>query len=162
MFQFGYLNKMKMGSQAEFLDRLGAFADRLPSEWQWCIESRNPNYLNRAYFDLLKQHDIAHVFLQGYYMPAIFEIYTPHAEHLTNTSVIRLHGPDRKGIESRSKKDWSNIIEPKDDELDRLATLLTTRATLKQKTWLFVNNHYEGCAPLTIKRLQERMGMAPP
>jgi hypothetical protein len=27
----------------------------------------------------------------------------------------------------------------------------------QRNTWVFVNNHFEGCAPLTIKRIQERL-----
>jgi hypothetical protein len=53
-------------------------------------EPRNPNYLNAAYFTFLRQHNLGHVFLQGYYMPPIFDLYTAHADHLTGTVVIRL------------------------------------------------------------------------
>jgi len=26
-----------------------------------------------------------------------------------------------------------------------------------RKTWIFVNNDFQGCAPLTIKRIRERL-----
>jgi hypothetical protein len=26
-----------------------------------------------------------------------------------------------------------------------------------KKAWIFVNNHFEGCAPLTIQRMRERL-----
>ena len=157
MLQFGYLNRKMMPSQAEFLDRLGAFASRLPADYTWCIETRNPNYLNAAYFTFLRNHGLAHVFLQGYYMPPIFPIYREYADQLTGNVVIRLHGPDREGMEERTGKDWSKIIEPRDADLDAVAGMLADLAVRRRTVWAFVNNHYEGCAPLTIKRIQERL-----
>ena len=157
MLQFGYLNKKMMPSQAEFLDRLGAFASQLPADYTWCIESRNPNYLNDQYFAFLHEHDLGHVFLHGYYMPSIFPIYREYAGKLTGNVVIRLHGPDREGMEERTGKDWSKIIEPRDADLDAVAGMLADLAVRRRTVWAFVNNHYEGCAPLTIKRIQERL-----
>ena len=46
MLQFGYLNRQMMQSQAEFMDRLDAFARQLPVGYQWCVEIRNPGWLN--------------------------------------------------------------------------------------------------------------------
>ena len=157
MFQFEYLNRQKMPTQAEFLDRLGAFASRLPPGYDWCVESRNPNYLNQAHFDFLRQHGLGHVFLQGYYMPPVFDIYKRFAEHLADTVVIRLHGPDREGIEEKADNDWSRIIAPRDADLDALVGLLRDMTVRKKKAWLFGNNHFEGCAPLTLQRIMERL-----
>jgi len=71
--------------------------------------------------------------------------------------VIRLHGPDREGMEERTGKDWSKIIEPRDADLDALAEMLQDLRVRRCNVWLFVNNHFEGCAPLTIGRIQERL-----
>lgn len=71
--------------------------------------------------------------------------------------VIRLHGPDREGMEERTRKDWSRIIDPRDADLDALAGMLKDLKTRNRQVWLFVNNHYEGCAPLMIERIQERI-----
>ncbi len=156
MFQFGYLNKQKMASQQEFLDRLGAFVSQLPRGYTWCLEPRNPNYLNADYFAFLRENGLAHVWLQGYYMPPIFGLYEKFADQLTADVVIRLHGPDREGMEERTGKDWSKILEPRDADLDALATMLGDLAVRRMNTSVFVNNHFEGCAPLTIERIKER------
>jgi uncharacterized protein YecE (DUF72 family) len=156
MMQFGYLNKQKMPSQSAFLAKLDAFVSKLPADYTWCVESRNPNYLTDEYFHFLKEHKLAHVWLQGYYMPQIFDIYAKQAPHLTNDVIIRLHGPDREGMEDKSGKDWSKVIEPRDTELDTLSDLLKN-ATIRRRFWVFVNNHYEGCAPITIDRIKKRM-----
>ena len=157
MFQFGYLNKKMMPSQSEFLERLGAFVAELPKDYGWCIETRNPNYLNDAHFGFLRDQGLGHVFLHGYYMPPIFEIYSKFADQLTDNVVIRLHGPDREGIEERTGGDWSKIIEPRDADLDALAGMLKDLKSRRKMVWLFGNNHFEGCAPLTIARIKQRL-----
>jgi len=157
MFQFGYLNRQKMASQAEFLDRLDAFVRQLPAGYAWCIEPRNPNYLNDAYFAFLREHGLAHVWLQGYYMPPIFELYEQHAGQLADNVVIRLHGPDREGMEERTGKDWSKVIEPRDADLEALAGMLRDLKVRRRRVWAFVNNHFEGCAPATIERIRGRL-----
>lgn len=158
MFQFGYLNRKMMPSQAEFLNRLGAFVGRIPGGYDWCIESRNPNYLNADYFRFLREHRLGHVWLQGYYMPPIFDLYDKHADQLTDGLVIRLHGPDREGMEERTGEDWSRIVEPRDADLDALVRLIRDAKVRRRRISLFVNNHFEGCAPATIARIRERLG----
>ena len=146
-----------MASQVEFLDRLGSFATQLPAGFTWCVEIRNPNYLNDRYFAFLCDHGLSHVFLQGYYMPPIFGLYEKHADRLADNLIVRLHGPDREGIEKKTKKDWSRIIDPRDADLDGVANILQDARVRRRTQWVFVNNHFEGCAPLTIERLQERL-----
>jgi uncharacterized protein YecE (DUF72 family) len=153
MFQFGYLNKQKMASQAEFLEKLDAFVRQLPSGYTWCIEPRNPNYLNDRYFAFLRERGLAHVFLQGYYMPPIFGICEKFAGELADDVVIRLHGPDREGMEERTGRDWSKIAEPRDADLAALASMLKALKARRRTVWVLVNNHFEGCAPLTIERI---------
>ena len=159
MFQFEYLNRQKMPSEADFLQALGGFVPHLPPEYTWCVESRNPNYLNERYFAFLRDHGLSHVFLHGYYMPSIFEVYGKHADLLGDTVVIRLHGPDREGMEERTAGDWSKIIEPRDADLEALAAMVKDLRVRRRTIWLLVNNHFEGCAPLTIQRVIARLGI---
>jgi uncharacterized protein YecE (DUF72 family) len=157
MFQFEYLNKKKMPSQDEFMERFARFAGSLPEEYTYCIETRNPNYLNRAYFGFLKDTGLFHVFIQGYYMPPIFEVYEKHGELIGELTVIRLHGPDRKGIENKTGKAWNRIVEPKDRDMRRLVDMLADLDSRGITTYVNVNNHYEGSAPLTIDRIQQAL-----
>ena len=45
---------------------------------------------------------------------------------------------------------------PWDEDLDRLAIMLRDLKA-GRNVRLFVNDHFEGCAPLTIKRVEERI-----
>jgi uncharacterized protein YecE (DUF72 family) len=158
MFQFEYLNRDKMPSQSAFQDKLGRFVDQLPRDYCWCVESRNPNYLNGRYFTFLQEQRLSHVFEQGYYMPPVINIFNLHADLLTETSVIRLHGPNREKIEESTGKEWNRIAEPRDADLDSLADVVKGLRKRKHNVWVFVNNHFEGSAPLTIERLRQRIG----
>jgi uncharacterized protein YecE (DUF72 family) len=157
IFQFEYLNKQKMVNQNEFLDRFGAFAKSLPKNFLYTIETRNPNYLNNQYFDFLLSMKMSHVFLQGYYMPSIFEVYKKHRTQIVGNVVIRLHGPDRKEIEEITAKKWDKRIAPKEKDLDNLVDMLAELNSRKVLTYLYVNNHFEGSAPRTIARLEEKL-----
>jgi uncharacterized protein YecE (DUF72 family) len=157
MFQFEYLNKQKMSSQSEFQDKFSSFISKCTDEFDYGLEIRNPNYLNQSYFDFLKEHNLAHVFLQGYYMPDIFELFNKHANSIYKRCVIRLHGPDRKGIEERSGNIWNKRIEPKESELEKVVKMIKILQQEKVDLFINVNNHYEGSAPLTVRRIQEMM-----
>ena len=153
-FQFEYLNKQKMGGVGEFIEKFGKFVARLPAGLTYCIEIRNPNYLTAEYFDFLASSGLHHVFLQGYYMPSIFDVYKQFGQKISSLAVIRLHGVDRKEIEQQTGNDWSEIVAPKDGDLQSLATMLTHLRARNIETFVFVNNHFEGSAPRTIARIK--------
>lgn len=158
MLQFGYLNRRMVPSQAAFLGALGAFATQLPNGYEWAVESRNPNHLDAAHFDFLRERNLAHVFLQGYYMPPVADVYAKHADRLSASVVIRLHGPDREGMEARAGNDWSKIVAPRDADLDSVAGVVN-HAAVRRKVTVYANNHFEGCAPLTLERLRARINV---
>jgi uncharacterized protein YecE (DUF72 family) len=158
MFQFEYLNKKKMPSRDEFTARFGRFTASLPKGYTYAIEIRNPNYLDKAYFDFLGEAGLYHVFIHGYYMPPIFKVYDEYKDHIEDLTVIRMHGPDRRGIEKRTGKVWNKIVEPKDGELRRLKDMLGDLDSRGVTTYVNVNNHYEGSAPLTIERIRSAIG----
>lgn len=157
MFQFEYLNKEKISSQIEFMERFEAFIQNIGNEYQMGIEIRNPNYLNKKYFEFLKRNNLTMVFLQGYYMPPIWNVFTIAKDLLVNPVVIRLHGPDRSGIEEKTRNIWNQIVEPKDDELQQIAEMIHYLSEKQIDVYVNVNNHYEGSAPLTIRKLKELM-----
>ena len=156
MFQFEYLNRQKMSSQGQFLELFGSFAKELSPTHQYGVEIRNGRWLNRDYFEFLNQHRLIPVLLQGYWMPAITSVYQQHRDLILEqeTVVIRLHGPDRKGIEKQTGKQWNQVVAPKDDELAAVAGMVGELLEHGIDVYLNVNNHYEGAAPLTIERLE--------
>jgi uncharacterized protein YecE (DUF72 family) len=160
MFQFEYLNKQKMPSCDAFLERLNAFFDKAPKGYQYAVESRNPNYLSKPYFDFLSERGLAHVFLDGYYMPRIGEVFGKNDAHTAVFSVVRLHGPDRQGIEKATNKIWNKLVAPRDEGIASAVDIVKRNADKLITTYINVNNHYEGSAPLTIERFLDALEKA--
>ncbi|MFP4373846.1 MAG: DUF72 domain-containing protein [Spirochaetaceae bacterium] len=161
MFQFEYLNKRKMTSRAAFLEALGGYLDLLPEGWSYGVEPRNPQYLKPDYFELLASRGVSHVFCQGYYMPPIQELYPKTAPTLVSPVVIRLMGPDRAAIEQKTGKRWNAAVDPKDEDLAGVAEIIEDMIARGHQVIVNVNNHYEGSAPITIRKLQQRIGHGP-
>ncbi len=69
--------------------------------------------------------------------------------------VIRLHCPDRQGIEKRTGKDWSQEVDPKDKDISLLAEMLEDLSTRGIESSTFVNNHFKGSAPRTIAKIED-------
>ena len=119
------------------------------------IEIRNPNYLNEKYFSFLKELNIAPVFLEGYYMPHVTEIYKKFKKYINNLVVIRLHGPDKKGIEKVANDNWNKIYINRDMELISIVKMIKELQSNEVDLFVNVNNHFEGSAPLTIEKIKK-------
>lgn len=156
LFQFGYLNKKMIDSQEAFQEQLQAFIQEAPEDYQYGVEVRNAQYMNRSYFQFLIQNRLIPVLLQGYWMPSITDVYGDWRDLLIEheTLVIRLLGPDRKGIERLTNKRWNRVVAPRDDELDAIVDMVEDLLAQRVTVYLNVNNHYEGSAPLTIDRIR--------
>lgn len=160
MLQFEYLNKRKIASPAEFIQRLDAFLSSLgpaAETWNIGVEPRNPQFLDDRYFRTLASHRAHHVFTHGYFMPAAYSVFAEYGHLLTDRTVIRLLGADRKSIEKECGKRWNERIRAKPDDLTHIAEMIYELQTRAIDTTVNVNNHYEGSAPLTIGVLQEKL-----
>jgi uncharacterized protein YecE (DUF72 family) len=154
MFQFEFLNKQKMSNLNQFLEKIHSFVDKVDKRFRIGIETRNPNYLTKPFFEMLKELNLSMVFLEGYYMPPVTEVYEKFQELITSPVVIRLHGPDRSGIEEKTNGNWNQIVEPKDDSLPSIIEMIKDLRAKEIGTYINVNNHFEGSAPLTINKIK--------
>ncbi len=158
IFQFEYLNKEKLSSQKLFQELIYNFISKLSNKhFSIGIEIRNPNYLNKSYIEFLKQLKIIPVLLEGYYMPSVIETCSKFLRDFNGSIVFRLHGPDRSGIEKMSNKNWNQIYIDRTEELEKLSILFNDLLTRKLDIFINVNNHFEGSAPLTIKKIKNLM-----
>jgi uncharacterized protein YecE (DUF72 family) len=159
IFQFEYLNKNKMTSQKEFQSRMEAFFSSIERPYPCTIETRNPQYLNDFYFEFLRGNGLYPCFLQGYYMPDLRTI-LPGREgwfEQGDLAIIRLHGPDRQGMDKSTGKTWNRIVAAKDQEIAAILDSIGRLLRRGVNVYLNVNNHYEGSAPLTIRKIRDRL-----
>lgn len=157
IFQFEYLNKQKMKSQGEFLIQLEEFFCQLDRSFNYAVEIRNPNFLNSEMFTFLNNHDISFVFLHGYYMPPIYDTYSKYSKFIKNITVLRLHGFDRKVIETKTGKIWNEIVDSQDEDISKIVEMLIELQKKDVDVFMNINNHFEGSAPLTIKKIQSAL-----
>lgn len=152
MFQFEYLNRQKMASKEAFFERFGDFMAGAPAGFQYAVEIRNPNYYSPAFFEFLNKRGLGFVYLDGYYMPPIAEVFEKFRPATAGFQVVRLHGGDRLEIEGETSEIWDRVVAPKAEGLKAAAAIVRANARNKVLTYLNINNHYEGSAPLTIER----------
>jgi uncharacterized protein YecE (DUF72 family) len=170
MFQFEYLNKQKMPTQARFQALFGDFVREISRELQdegrspliYGLEVRNQQYINAPYFQFLEAFDLIPVLIQGYWMPDLREVYAEWREQILqhHTVVIRLMGPDREAIEKLAPTGWHKIVLPKDDELPGIAEMVEDMLEAGTDVYVNVNNHYEGSSPLTIEKLRALLAVS--
>jgi uncharacterized protein YecE (DUF72 family) len=144
-----------MSGLPEFIDRFEAFLEQKKSKYLYGIEIRNPNYLKKPFFEFIQRNNLIAVLLEGYYMPPVKEVFKEFKDYIEDTVVIRLHGPDRSGIEKATGKVWNKIVAPKDEQLNGISEIAHYFLNKKMDVYLNVNNHYEGSAPLTIQKIQK-------
>jgi uncharacterized protein YecE (DUF72 family) len=145
-----------MSSQSLFQNLFNDFVTKIPDvNFPIGIEIRNPNYLSKNYFEFLEQLKIIPVMLEGYYMPSVIETCTKNLLHLNRRIIFRLHGSDRSGIEKLSNENWNQIYIDRTQELEKLGILFKDLLARKLDLFINVNNHFEGSAPLTIKKLKK-------
>jgi uncharacterized protein YecE (DUF72 family) len=146
-----------MPSQPLFLEKLEKFFHSADKQYSYGIEIRNPNYLNKDFFEFIEKNKLVFVFLEGYFMPDITTTYEKFGSYIKDKVVIRLHGPDRADIEKKTKGEWNKIVEPKDEELGRIIEIIKDLLSKEVDIYLNVNNHYEGSAPLTINKILSKL-----
>jgi len=161
MFQFEYLNQQKMPSKEVFFERFGNFILKAPKGHRYAVETRNPNYLSPSFFDFLKEHGLGFVYLEGYYMPPVGQVFDRFRPAPAAFSIVRLHGGDRGEIEAETGGIWNKIIAPKPEALRSAARITRQNMRSKVLTYINVNNHFEGSAPLTIERFLEALSAEP-
>jgi len=161
LFQFEYLNRQKMASRDTFLEQFAAFANRLPDGFLYGLEIRNPKWLDARFFDALQAMSVVPVLISGYWMPFLEDLYAAHSNALRQfpAVVLRLMGNARGGIEKTPSKVWNKVVDPHDAELDAVSRIILDLRAAGPQPFLFINNHYEGSAPLTIERIRERLGI---
>lgn len=117
-------SRTKMPSIRAFLDKLHQFLSRVPGGFRYAIETRNQNYLSQVFFDFLKEHRLGYIFIEGYYMPHIGDVFAKHDAFTAGFSVLRLHGRNREGIEPQTGEAWNQIDEPQGQGMDATASIM--------------------------------------
>jgi hypothetical protein len=83
----------------------------------------------------------------------IADVFSKHDTTTPAGTIVRLHGPDRQAIEEATDSAWDGIVEPRPESIQAAVNIVRANLRLGHKTFVNINNHFEGHAPLTAERL---------
>jgi uncharacterized protein YecE (DUF72 family) len=158
IFEFGTFSKSTYPEPQNFIEELDRFLTALPSgEFRYAVEVRNQEFLRSEYFDMLRTHNVAHVFNGWSRMPPIDEqIQIPEAfttDFIVARALLRVGRAYEQAVEKFSPYD--RVQEESPRTRAALRELIERAKTRRIPAYLFVNNRLEGNAPVTIQAVVE-------
>jgi len=158
MFQFEYLNRAKMPSREAFYERFGAFIAAAPKGPAYAVEVRNPNFLVPDFFDFLRRNGLGFVYLEGYYMPPIGDVFAKNKPETAPHQIIRLiSGGGRSETGDETRGVWNKVAQPRPEVIEAAARIVIENKKKKIATFVNIANEFEGSAPLTAASFLEKL-----
>jgi uncharacterized protein YecE (DUF72 family) len=141
----------------EFVGKLEPFLAALPITFRYAVEVRNPGYLSAAYFDILRERGVAHLFNSWTRMPPLGEQIAMPGVFTADFTVVRaLLRPGRayeRAVEKFSP--YANIQDEYPEGREAMRALIRRMREERRAAYIFVNNRFEGNAPATIQAITE-------
>ncbi|MBV9679344.1 MAG: DUF72 domain-containing protein [Acidobacteriaceae bacterium] len=157
LFEFTAFARKVFDSPGEFAELMADFLPLLPNTFRYAIEVRNPEFLDTAYFEVLRKHGVAHVFNAWTRMPTLSEqmqhpdVFT--TDFTVTRALLRAGRPYEEAV--RLFSPYQSIQEPNEEVRSALRRLLARAQERREATYIFVNNRLEGNAPGTIEAITE-------
>ncbi len=152
ILEFGNIPRNVFASTQEFVAALRPFLDKLPKEFRYAVEIRNPEFLDEPYLELLYNFDIAHVLNSWTHMPAMLEQVRRPDVFTAKFTVARALLTPKRGYEEavQTFSPYDSLKEPNEAVRTALREILVRAKKRAEPTYIFVNNRLEGFAPGTI------------
>lgn len=155
LIQFPYLSRREFPDSMIFFERLNRFLADLPGNYRYAVEVRNRSWLNKELAGICRSHRVSLALVDHAWMPHGDEVVAKFDLVTANPVYIRLLG-DRKKIEVITSS-WDKEVVDQSDRLQRWAKLLFDFAARQIPILVYINNHYAGHAPATLRRLREML-----
>jgi uncharacterized protein YecE (DUF72 family) len=139
-------------STDEFCSRLDQFFLRLPRNFRYAVEVRNPTLLGFSYLQVLSQHGVAHVYNHWSAMPPLAEQHTRMRGFTAVFTVLRLLTPLKMSYEAAKKRaePYTKIVEELPQMRRETVQVVRQAVSEGRHAYVLVNNCSEGNALLTI------------
>jgi uncharacterized protein YecE (DUF72 family) len=157
IFEFGSFSKKTFSEVSEFLERLDPFLAKLPPDFRYALEIRNPDLLEPDYFACLRRHKVAHVFNAWSRMPelrdqmALPDSFT--ADFIVSRALLRQGRSYEDAVQLFSP--YTEVKDPNPQVRASLRDIIRIAQDKQMTAFLFVNNRLEGNAPATIIAITE-------
>jgi uncharacterized protein YecE (DUF72 family) len=130
---------------------LAAFLPLLPSDLRFAIEFRQKTWIRKRTLALLSEHRVALALSDGRWIPREW-LLKLCARPTADFAYLRWMGPDRRIT------DYSALQVDRSAELDAWARMIPVLQAQVRDVFGFVNNHFAGHAPASVRMLQRRLG----
>jgi uncharacterized protein YecE (DUF72 family) len=159
IFEFGTFAKKTYPEPPQFFEDLDRFLTRLPEPWQYAVEVRNEEFLQPAYFEVLRKHGVAHVFTSWNRMPPLHRQINIADSFTAGFSVVRALLRAGRSYEQAVElfAPYDRIQEENPKARDAMRQLITRARQKRQPAYLFINNRLEGNSPLTIQAIVDEL-----
>jgi uncharacterized protein YecE (DUF72 family) len=160
VFEFQAMHGRDLPDTGAWAERLDGFFQRLPRDYRYAVELRNPELLHDLHGVVLRQHGAAHVFNSWAGMPPIgaqLDLeWTFPADFTVARALLR---PGRSYEQAvRLFQPYDRIREPQPELRRDLVRLMAEAVRRRIEALIVVNNRAEGNAPATIRALAESWG----
>ncbi len=134
------------------LPALAAFLPLLPPDLNFAVEFRQRAWINDGVIALLKEYRVALALSDGRWIPR--NVLLKLADDPTSDfAYVRWMGPDRSIV------DYSRIQVDRSKELSHWINTLRGLAGRVKTAYGYVNNHFAGHSPATLRTLQHELGL---
>ena len=151
VLQFGFFGRKDFAGLGNFLDRLEGFLAAWPADVQLCVEVRNKTWMTAQLADVLRRHRAVWVLPDQKWMPTPAYVVGKLDVVTGPFAYVRVLG-DRAAVDALTKK-LDHIVIDRTDELRQTAEAIA-RLAKRVPVVTFVNNHYAGYAPETVRQLR--------
>lgn len=143
------------------LPALVRFLPKLPVDVQVAVEFRQRGWLSEGVLNLLADHGVAPALSDGKWVPRRWMLSLADrfaARPPAPFAYVRWMGPNRDLV------DYSRIQVDRSRELEawgRAVTAMAAAASGVREVWGYVNNHFAGHSPQSVRDLQRLLGQRP-
>jgi uncharacterized protein YecE (DUF72 family) len=136
------------------LPALAAFLPLLPTDLRFAVEFRQPGWVRRESYELLLAHRVAWALSDGRWLPR------PTVLKLLARPTADFHYLRWMGL-NRDLTDFSRVQVDRSAELHAWAEAIRPQTLRGVEVFGYVNNHFAGHSPATVRELQRLLGQEP-
>ena len=136
------------------LPALANLLPKLPRDIKFAVEFRHRGWMTDGVLALLAEHGVALAITDARWIPRR-QMLTLARRPTADFIYLRWMGGNRDIV------DYSRIQLDRSRELEQWADALTTLAKVRVNVYGYVNNHFAGHSPQSVRELQRMLGQAP-
>ncbi|HET7790483.1 MAG TPA: DUF72 domain-containing protein [Gemmatimonadales bacterium] len=157
VFEFQAMRGRDLPGPGEWAEELDRFFTELPAEFRYGVELRNAELLHPLHGEVLKRHQVAHVFNSWTEMPTIGQQLQLSFVFPAPFTVARvLLRPGRRYADAVERfRPYDRVQEPNPELRGDLLRLIAEAQRRRLEAFILANNRAEGNAPGTVRALAE-------